>query len=580
MSQRGNRERAHRKTEEAVGGFRAQVTKRVGQFREDWHTSLLFRTTVSIIMGGAVIVAFFGAVIAGQLRGAVFEQNVNLAIEQFYSEASIAQERFNTYSSPTIGEAQQVADQIISSLYDPANGLMGATLVRSPEQDTQNQIWENATATATQVRALVTPELRELVNEGEQIAWQSVEIPREDGAAAGILLGTKLKIPTSGYYELYVAYSLEKSEELLSTTFRVLIVAVLGLIVLIFLISWIVLRLLLRPIREASLSAKQLAEGEFESRMPVRGRDELAQLAQSFNQMASSLEDQFNRMERMSKVQTNFVSSVSHELRSPVTTIRMAGQLIYDKREELPPALRRSAELQHSQLLNLDTMLADLLEISRYDAGGMSLATEHADIAQIVTEVVDMAQPLAADNEVEVSVAIIGDTAAEVEPRRVQRIVRNLVVNALEHAEGNPVAVEVCGNDTAVAVRVIDHGVGLSPDQAAHVFDRFWRADASRVRKSGGTGLGLTIAKEDALLHGGTLAAIGELGLGSCFLLTLPKVVGEPYQPPLELELPTVENTPSDPAVASAASTEGEAALAAASAADTADSPSAGEPDE
>lgn len=544
MNHRGNRDRFYRKTEKSVGGFRAQVKKRIAQFREDWHTSLQFRTTVSIIGGGVVIIAFFGSLIVGQLRSAVFEQNVNSTIEQFYSEASIAQERFNTYSSPTIGEAQQVADQVISSLYDPANGLMGATLVRSPGQATQTQIWENATATATQVRDLVTPELRELVDKGEQIAWQSVEIPRENGEAAGILLGTKIRIPTSGYYELYVAYSLEKSEELLATTFRVLVVAVVGMIMLLFLVSWVVLRLLLRPIREASHSAKQLAEGEFESRMPVRGRDELAQLAQSFNQMAESLEEQFNRMERMSKVQTNFVSSVSHELRSPVTTIRMAGQLIYDKREELPSALRRSAELQHSQLLNLDTMLADLLEISRYDAGGMSLATKRSDIGQIVQEVIDLAQPLAADNGVAVSLETIGNTIAEVEPRRVQRIVRNLVVNALEHAEGNPVVVLVKGNDSAVAVRVLDHGVGLSPEQAAHVFDRFWRADASRVRKSGGTGLGLTIAKEDALLHGGTLTATGELGRGSCFLLTLPKVVGEPYEPPLELELPPEETTP------------------------------------
>lgn len=544
MNHRGNRDRFYRKTEKSVGGFRAQVKKRIAQFREDWHTSLQFRTTVSIIGGGVVIIAFFGSLIVGQLRSAVFEQNVNSTIEQFYSEASIAQERFNAYSSPTIGEAQQVADQVISSLYDPANGLMGATLVRSPGQATQTQIWENATATATQVRDLVTPELRELVDKGEQIAWQSVEIPRENGEAAGILLGTKIRIPTSGYYELYVAYSLEKSEELLATTFRVLVVAVVGMIMLLFLVSWVVLRLLLRPIREASHSAKQLAEGEFESRMPVRGRDELAQLAQSFNQMAESLEEQFNRMERMSKVQTNFVSSVSHELRSPVTTIRMAGQLIYDKREELPAALRRSAELQHSQLLNLDTMLADLLEISRYDAGGMSLATKRSDIGQIVQEVIDLAQPLAADNGVAVSLETIGNTIAEVEPRRVQRIVRNLVVNALEHAEGNPVVVLVKGNDSAVAARVLDHGVGLSPEQAAHVFDRFWRADASRVRKSGGTGLGLTIAKEDALLHGGTLTATGELGRGSCFLLTLPKVVGEPYEPPLELELPPEETTP------------------------------------
>ena len=127
-------------------------------------------------------------------------------------------------------------------------------------------------------------------------------------------------------------------------------------------------------------------------------------IPESFNQMAESISDQVGHLERMSAVQQQFVSAVSHELRSPVTTIRMAGQLIYDKREELPPALRRSAELQHGQLINLDTMLSDLLEISDSMPGAMVLATERADLAKIVHTVVESQEPLAESNGVSVHI--------------------------------------------------------------------------------------------------------------------------------------------------------------------------------
>ncbi|MGV9195582.1 MtrAB system histidine kinase MtrB, partial [Arcanobacterium canis] len=347
-----------------------------------------------------------------------------------------------------------------------------------------------------------------------------------------------LTIPSAGQYELYAAYSLSSQESLIRSTFRALTFSVVALIVLLAFVSWLIMRLVLRPVQEASASAHQLAEGEFEARMEVRGTDELAQLARSFNQMASSLEDQFTKMERMSKVQTDFVSAVSHELRSPVTTIRMAGQLIFDKREELSPALRRSAELQHDQLKNLEMMLSDLLEISRYDAGGTSLATKPTDVGELARTVIELADPLAQDNGVTVSISVEGNPEAEIEPRRIERILRNLVVNALEHAEGNPVSVRIVGNDTAVAAEVMDWGIGLDDEQAAHVFDRFWRADSSRVRKTGGTGLGLTIAKEDALIHGGTLEATGVMGVGSTFLLTIPKTPHTPFIAPIDLVAP------------------------------------------
>lgn len=493
---------------------------------------------MSIVAAGLLGIVILGFAISTQVRASVFDAAVETNIEQFSTDVQLAQDRFAA-SSPSVGRTQEVANGLVSSMYDPARGVLGAVLLRSPDQPpVATQIFEPATASATRVRSLVSPELRDIVRESDEIGWQSTGIPDDDSLLPGIVVGTILEIPGSGTYELYAAYSLENQQDLISTTIRVMWISVAALLVILGFVTWAVMRWVLSPVRQASANARQLADGEFDTRMEVRGSDEIAQLATSFNQMAESLETQFTQMERISKVQTEFVSAVSHELRSPVTTVRMAGQLIYDNRDDLPPSLKRAAELQYNQLLNLDATLADLLEISRYDAGGVTLATELANIGDLVEEVIEVSEPLAHSNGVRVTYEASGDTTAEIEPRRVRRLARNLLVNALEHAEGRPVNVVVTANDTAVAIMVQDHGIGISDEQIRHVFDRFWRADSSRVRKSGGTGLGLTIAREDAQIHGGTLEVAGELGVGSTFLLTLPKEPHESFIPPIALEAP------------------------------------------
>ena len=526
-------------SEPASAGARFRsVARRIDGLRERWLSSLSLRVIVSIVAAGLLGIVILGFAISTQVRASVFDAAVETNIEQFSTDVQLAQDRFAA-SSPSVGRTQEVANGLVSSMYDPARGVLGAVLLRSPDQPpVATQIFEPATASATRVRSLVSPELRDIVRESDEIGWQSTGIPDDDSLLPGIVVGTTLEIPGSGTYELYAAYSLENQQDLISTTIRVMWISVAALLVILGFVTWAVMRWVLSPVRQASANARQLADGEFDTRMEVRGSDEIAQLATSFNQMAESLETQFTQMERISKVQTEFVSAVSHELRSPVTTVRMAGQLIYDNRDDLPPSLKRADELQYNQLLNLDATLADLLEISRYDAGGVTLATELANIGDLVEEVIEVSEPLAHSNGVRVTYEASGDTTAEIEPRRVRRLARNLLVNALEHAEGRPVNVVVTANDTAVAIMVQDHGIGISDEQIRHVFDRFWRADSSRVRKSGGTGLGLTIAREDAQIHGGTLEVAGELGVGSTFLLTLPKEPHESFIPPIALEAP------------------------------------------
>jgi two-component system sensor histidine kinase MtrB len=272
--------------------------------------------------------------------------------------------------------------------------------------------------------------------------------------------------------------------------------------------------------------------------MRVRGEDDLARLAASFNRMATSLQRQIRQLEDLSRVQRRFVSDVSHELRTPLTTVRMAADVLHEARAGFDPAVERSAEILQAQLDRFESLLADLLEISRYDAGAAMLEAEPTDIVSVARQVVEAMEPLAdRRGSVLALVSPPGGAVAEVDPRRIERVLRNLVANAIEHGEGLPVTVIVAADDAAVAVAVRDRGVGLAASDVPMVFNRFWRADPARARTTGGTGLGLSIAMEDAHLHGGWLQAWGEPGDGCQFRLTVPRRQGtELDRSPIPLE--------------------------------------------
>ncbi|HOW95403.1 MAG TPA: MtrAB system histidine kinase MtrB, partial [Mycolicibacterium fallax] len=308
-------------------------------------------------------------------------------------------------------------------------------------------------------------------------------------------------------------------------------------------IAAVVSRQVVLPVRSASRTAERFAEGHLSERMPVRGEDDMARLAVSFNDMAESLSRQITQLEEFGNLQRRFTSDVSHELRTPLTTVRMAADLIYDHSEELDPALRRSTELMVAELDRFESLLGDLLEISRHDAGVAELSVESIDLRSTVNSALDNVGHLAAEAGVELQFDMPEDEViAEVDARRVERILRNLIANAIDHAEHRPVQIRMAADEDTAAVSVRDFGVGLRPGEEKLVFSRFWRSDPSRVRRSGGTGLGLAISIEDARLHQGRLEAWGEPGNGACFRLTLPLVRGHKVTTsPLPLKPPSAE---------------------------------------
>ncbi len=369
---------------------------------------------------------------------------------------------------------------------------------------------------------------RGIVSERPIREWTSMAVARSGPHPVPGLLWAA---PFGGGFVLYYFFPLAAEQQTIASIQQSLLVAGIAVVFLLAAIAWLVTRWVVVPVRLAAQGARRLSAGELNQRMDVRGSDELAALATSFNDMASSLQEKLAELEDLSQVQRQFVSDVSHELRTPLTTIRIASDVLYGSRDEMGQAAARSAELMQSQLERFESLLTDLLEISRYDANAATLDAEPVDVCTIVLQSADVAQQMAERRGTKIEFRVPAEPCiAEVDRRRVERVLRNLLLNAVEHGEDKDTVVSVAADSAAVAVSVRDFGVGLRPGEEQLVFDRFWRADPARARTSGGTGLGLAIALEDARLHGGWLEAWGEPGQGSVFRLTLPRAIGGELQ--------------------------------------------------
>lgn len=507
---------------------RARATVRRVVWR--WRSSMQLRVVTSALVVGVLTVGALGAYLTDAMRDGLYERRAAELDQESAQSTQQARRTLDASPASTPTEAQSLLFDLFSMLQTTGSSR-DVFLWQSGGSGTVGFLDQS---TDQQLDGLVSPEMRAatVAADGEQYL-QSVAIPvdpahpESSGVVPGIVVGSTVEVPVAGTYELYYLYDLEADQETLRFLQSVLLVGALVLLALLVGITALVTRQAVLPVRQAASVAERLADGRLDERLPVKGHDEMASLAHSFNEMAQSLQEQIGRMEELSMLQRRFVSDVSHELRTPLTTIRMASEVLHASREDFDPVSRRSTELLQAQLDRFEDLLADLLEISRFDAGAAVLDAERRDLRDVVNAAVDHAAPLAERKGVWLSVHL-GDepVTADIDPRRVERIVRNLVVNAIEHAEERPVEITVEGDGHAVAVTVRDHGVGMTTDEVQHVFDRFWRADPARARTTGGTGLGLAISLEDAHLHGGWLEAWGRPGRGASFRLTLPRRAG------------------------------------------------------
>ncbi|TDC54514.1 HAMP domain-containing histidine kinase [Micromonospora sp. KC207] len=502
-----------------------RVARLVAGLRQTWRRSLQVRVVTITLVASSLLVGGFAYLIADKITNILLENAETDVRLRLSSGSDYAAKQFSLFSQAQEAQLQDTIDGTVNYLAggDPqqTSGVVVAITA-----DNYTGIIEPRSSPDVNVRPLISRELRATVADGN-IASQ-IRTGRLTGDTTKYLVYGS-PVPTRfGQVELYYLVPLIR-QDATATDARATVVATgAALVLLLGLLAALVTRLVVTPVRVAARTAQRLSAGLLDQRMAVNGEDDLALLAASFNQMATNLQRQILRLEEMSRLQRRFTSDVSHELRTPLTTVRMAADLIFAEREEFEPAVARSAELLQAELDRFEELLTDLLEISRFDAGFAMLDAEPTDLVPVVHRVTDRLAGLA--ERVGVTIDLdMPDTPviAEVDPRRVERVLRNLVGNAVEHGEGKPVLITLGQDRAAVAVTVRDHGVGLRPGEEKLVFNRFWRADPSRARQTGGTGLGLSISLEDARLHGGWLEAWGAPGQGAQFRLTLPARSGD-----------------------------------------------------
>ena len=510
-----------------VRGVRAQTLRFAAEVGElggtVWRRSLSVRVVTSTLALSTAVVLVLGLVLQTQIADRVVRGKQEDALLRFASGVALLERELATVDPERDGAAGDF-NNAIAQLTDSGTASDALTAGEFRAVLTTGGDREQVNAGPVQD---VPADLRQVVAGGAQgfryrtVIEQGVQVPT-------LIIGQPVRTAGSRVVEFYLLFPLDAEQRTLGLVQSTLIVGGLLLLLLLAAIASLVTRQVVRPVREAAEVAERFADGHLDERLPVRGEDELARLGESYNEMASSIQSQIRQLEEFGALQRRFTSDVSHELRTPLTTVRMAADVLHASRGELLPALRRSSELLVTELDRFEALLADLLEISRLDAGVAELVAERVDLRAVVLRAVDNVRGLAEDTGTELRLDLPEGVEAEVDPRRVERIVRNLVANAVDHGESRPVDVRLAGDASTVAVLVRDHGVGLRPGEASLVFNRFWRAEESRARRSGGSGLGLSISVEDARLHGGLLQAWGAPGQGSAFRLTLPREAGGP----------------------------------------------------
>ncbi|MET7329296.1 MtrAB system histidine kinase MtrB [Nonomuraea sp. NPDC005650] len=513
-----------------------------------WRRSLQLQVVTSTLVISVIVVVVLGTFLSEQINRSVVQS----------SQRSSASEAF--------ADRLQIADALAPEADDPGkpadSGKKGSANPLDDVMDIVTGSGENGSkkrydvlilneTTPGQSRASggvvpsnVPESLRHNVKKKTVGSIEKIKFAGESQPRLTYVVGGTVHVPSTGQnYEVYHFFPFTDEEGLLSNVRLAIVVVGLGLVLLLAAIAYLVARQVVTPVRLARQAAERLASGKLDERLKVRGEDDLARLANSFNEMAANLTLKIHQLEELSQVQRQFVSDVSHELRTPLTTVRMAADLLYDAREDFDPMASRSAELMQAQLERFESMLADLLEISRYDAGAATLDLDPVDVRDVVLRAIADSEALAERHTTRFELRLPNEPCmAEIDNRRVERILRNLLFNAIEHGEGRDIVVTVGADRDAVAVAVRDHGIGLKGGEDTMVFDRFWRADPSRARTIGGTGLGLAISREDATLHGGWLQAWGQPGEGSQFRLTLPRTAGADLKgSPLSLVPPEIE---------------------------------------
>ena len=502
------------------------------RMRRLWRESLQFR---ALATAGVLMFLSFLAVgwsLSSQIATSLFENQKSQALQESISGFRNVQSVLHSSEMRSDSEIRRNVSRTLTVLDAGASGKRSWILVPLEGQGKQGFIPEQSSDKSLNSSSIPT-DFKNTVRDRGGVYWQTSTITtfenNRERTYPVLIVGTHVSIAQNPNYGLFTVYDMTDSSATIAHINFVLFGGFCALLTVVLSVVWFVTRFVVRPITQTAITAERLAAGDLDQRVSVKGEDQAARLGISFNRMADSLQEKIVQLERLSTLQQRFVSDVSHELRTPLSTVRLGTELLYDSRENMTPMQVRSVELLHGQVDRFQSMLADLLEISRFDAGSAMLTIDTEDFIQVLSNILQEALPHLERTNTKLNVHTNHESImVDMDRVRIERVLRNLLYNAIEHGESRPIDVYVDANATNLGIAVRDHGIGLSEDEAVQVFNRFWRADTSRKRTLGGTGLGLSIAAEDVRLHGGTLEAWGEKGRGACFTMNLPLVHGAP----------------------------------------------------
>ncbi len=272
-------------------------------------------------------------------------------------------------------------------------------------------------------------------------------------------------------------------------------------------------------------AAEHIAAGDLKTRVTVVGRDELAQLTQSFNQMAAQLEQAQAKQQELDALRRDLVAWVSHDLRTPLTSIRALLEALADGLVDDPETVQRYYRVAQQDIRSLSQLIEDLFEISQMDAGGLQLDLAANSIGDLISDTIESFAETARQQQVTISGQVPpGVDPVRVDGPRIGRVLKNLTANALRYTPaGGCIDLSARRSAHGVEIDVTDTGEGIRAEDLPHVFDRFYRGEKSRNRATGGSGLGLAIARGIVEAHGGSICVDSEVGRGAKFTITLPQ---------------------------------------------------------
>ncbi|GHH89984.1 sensor histidine kinase [Streptomyces capillispiralis] len=509
-------------TEEHQGGSRGWSAARKGVWSRLRFTSLRLRLVV--VFG---LVALTAAVSASGIaywlnRESVLTRAQDAVLRDF--EQEMRNRAGALPEHPTQDELQRTAGQMANS------GQRFTVLLVAEDPDGRTVYGGSGGLSGFSLRD-VPASLREAVTERQKVTsankyphhlyWQRIV----DGDTPYLVAGTRM---IGGGPTGYMLKSLEpEAKDLNSLAWSLGIATGLALIGS-ALLAHAAATTVLKPVQRLGVAARRLGEGKLDTRLRVSGTDELADLSRTFNKAAEALEKRVADMAARDEASRRFVADMSHELRTPLTAITAVTEVLEEELESeggggMDPMIEPAVRLVVSETRRLNDLVENLMEVTRFDAGTARLVLDDVDIADQITACIDARAWLDA-----VELDAERGIHARIDPRRLDVILANLIGNALKHG-GSPVRVAVREEDTegdggVVVIEVRDHGPGIPEEVLPHVFDRFYKASASRPR-SEGSGLGLSIALENAHIHGGGITAANSPEGGAVFTLRLPRDV-------------------------------------------------------